>query len=71
MDVHQTYCGNLFMMYVSQIIVLYILNINSAISQLYLNKTINKYCSLALISTMLSIYILYIILCNSQDHPLL
>ena len=32
------YCGNHFMMYVSQIIMLYMVNIYSAICQMYLNK---------------------------------
>ena len=36
MDVH---CGDHFMMYVSQIMILYTLNLYSAICQLYLNKT--------------------------------
>ena len=36
-DVHQTYCDNHFMMYVSQIIMLYTLNLYSAVSQLYLS----------------------------------
>ena len=35
-------CDNHFMMYVSQVIMLYTLNIYSAISQLYLNKTGRK-----------------------------
>ena len=34
-----TYCDNHFMMYVSQITVLYTLNLYSAVCQLYLNKT--------------------------------
>ena len=42
MDVHQIYCGNHFMMCVSQIIILYILNLYSVICQLYLNKTGRK-----------------------------
>ena len=33
-----TYCGNHFMMHVSQIIMLYMVNIYSAICQMYLNK---------------------------------
>ena len=41
-DVHQTYCGNHFMMYVSQIIMLYTLNLHSAACQLNLNKTRRK-----------------------------
>ena len=36
------HCDNHFMMYVSQVIMLYTLNIYSAISQLYLNKTGRK-----------------------------
>ena len=36
-DVHQTYCGNHFMMHVSQIIMLYTRNLHNAF-QLYLNK---------------------------------
>ena len=36
------YCGNHFMMYVSQIIILYTLNLHSAICQLYLNKPKGK-----------------------------
>ena len=39
MDVHKTYCDNNFMMYVSQIIMLYILNLHTAVCQLYLNKS--------------------------------
>ena len=42
MDVHQTYCRNNFMMYVSQIIMLHNLNLYSAVCQLYLNKTGRK-----------------------------
>ena len=42
MDIHQTYCGHHFMMQVSQIIMLYTLNLHSAICQLYLNKTRRK-----------------------------
>ena len=37
-----TYCANYFMMYVSQIIMLYTLNFYSAICQLYLNKSGTK-----------------------------
>ena len=40
MDVHSTYCGHHFMMYVSQIIMLYILMLYSAV---YLNKTGSMY----------------------------
>ena len=42
MDVHLTYCVNHFMIYVSQIIMLYTLNIHNAVHQLYLNKTGGK-----------------------------
>ena len=42
MDVHETYCGNNFMMYVSQSIMLCTLNLYSAVCQLYLNKTGRK-----------------------------
>jgi len=38
-DVPQTYCGNHFIVCVSQVIVLYTLNLPSAISQLYCNRT--------------------------------
>ena len=31
MDIHHTYCGNNFTMYVSQIIMLYTLNLDSAV----------------------------------------
>ena len=41
-NVHCTYCGNHFMVYVSQIIMLYTLNLYSAECQLYLNKTRRK-----------------------------
>ena len=34
----QIYCDNHFMMYKSQIITLYTLNLHSAVDQLYLNK---------------------------------
>ena len=34
-----TYCDKHFMMYVGQIIMLYMLNLYSAVCQLYLNKT--------------------------------
>lgn len=39
MDAHQTYCGKLFIIYASQITMLYTSNVYSAICQLYLNKT--------------------------------
>ena len=39
MDGHQTYCGNRFMMDVSQINVLYTLNLYNPVCQLYFNKT--------------------------------
>lgn len=42
MDVHSTYYGNNFMMCVSQIILLYTLNLDSAVCQLYLTKTGRK-----------------------------
>ena len=42
MDVHYIYYGNHFMMYVSQIIMLYTLNLYRAVCQLYLNKTVRK-----------------------------
>ena len=42
MNVHCTYCGHHFMMYVSQIIMLYTLNLYSAVCQLYLKKTGRK-----------------------------
>ena len=42
MDVHYIYCGHHFMMYVSQIIMLYTLNLYSVVFQLYLNKTGRK-----------------------------
>ena len=42
MDVHQTYCDNHFMMYVSQRIMLYTLNSYSAVWQLYLNNNWKK-----------------------------
>ena len=42
MDVHQPYCGNHFMIYVSQIIKLYTLNSYTAVCQLYLNKAGRK-----------------------------
>ena len=38
MDVPLTYCGHHFMMCISQIIMLYTLNLYSAVCQLYLNK---------------------------------
>ena len=37
-DVHRTYHGNHLMMHPSQIIILYILNLYSAVYKLYLNK---------------------------------
>ena len=39
MDVHQSYCKNHFIMHVNEIIVLYTLNLNSAVCLLYLSKT--------------------------------
>ena len=42
MDVHRTYCENHFMMNISQIIILYTLNLYSAVWQVQLNKTGNK-----------------------------
>lgn len=42
MDVHKTYCDNHFMMYKSQIIKLYSLNLYSAMCQSYLNITGRK-----------------------------
>ena len=42
MDVHQTYNDNRFMMYGSQIVMLYTLNLESVVCQLYLNKTTRK-----------------------------
>ena len=42
MCIFTKHCDNHFMMYVSQVIMLYTLNIYSAISQLYLNKTGRK-----------------------------
>ena len=41
-NVHET-CGNHFMIYGSQIIMLYTLNLYSAVYQLCLNKTARKY----------------------------
>ena len=41
-----TYCGKLFTIYVSQIIMLYILNLISVVCQLPLNKTRGKNVSL-------------------------
>ena len=41
-DVHQTYSGNQFMMYVSQIIMLSTLNSHSSVCQFYFNKTGRK-----------------------------
>lgn len=38
MDVGWTYCGNHFTIYVSQIIMLYALDLHSDICQLFLNK---------------------------------
>lgn len=42
MDVHSTYCDNIFMIHVSQIMLLYTLNLYSAVNQLYFNKTGRK-----------------------------
>ena len=42
MGVHYTYCGDHFMMFVSQIITLCNLNLHSPVYQLYLNKTGQK-----------------------------
>ena len=42
MDVNYTYCDNNFMMYVSQITMLYNLNLYKAVCQLHLNKTGRK-----------------------------
>ena len=42
MDASQTNCGNYFMMYITQIILLYTLNLYKGICQLYLNKTGQK-----------------------------
>ena len=39
MDIHHTYCGNNFTMYVSQISMLGALNVNSAVCKIHLNKT--------------------------------
>ena len=39
MDIHSTYCGHHEMMYVSQTIMLYNLNLFIAVCQLYPNKT--------------------------------
>lgn len=39
MDINYTYCGNHFMIYGSQIIMLCISNLYSVVYQLYLNKT--------------------------------
>ena len=36
------YCDNHFMLYVTHIIMLYTLNLHSAVCQLYLNKTTKK-----------------------------
>ena len=41
-DVHQTYCSYHLLMYVIQIIMLYTLNLHSAVCELYLNKTGRK-----------------------------
>ena len=38
MGAHSTYCGNYFMIYKSQIIVQYILNLHSVVRQLYPNN---------------------------------
>ena len=42
------YCGNHFIIYVSQVIMLHTLNLHSAICQLYLNKTERKKITLFL-----------------------
>ena len=42
MDIHQTYCDDHFMMFVSHIFMLYTLNLYSAACHLYLNKTGRK-----------------------------
>ena len=42
MGIHQTHCSNHFMMYVSQITMLYTFNLNSATYQLHLNKMERK-----------------------------
>ena len=42
MDVHYIYCGNYFMMYVSQIIMWHTLNLYSVVCQLFLNETGRK-----------------------------
>ena len=42
MGVHWTYCCDHVIMYVSQIITLYTLNLFTAVCQLYLNKTGRK-----------------------------
>ena len=42
MDIHWTYCDNYSMLYVSQIIMFYTLNLHSTVHQLYLNKTGRK-----------------------------
>lgn len=42
MDVNETYCDNYFIICVSQVIVLYNLNLYSARHQFYLNKTKKK-----------------------------
>ena len=39
MNVHETYCDTHLMMYISQFITLYTLNLHSAICQLYFNKS--------------------------------
>ena len=41
---YKTYCDNHFMMYMSQITMLYTLNLYSAVCKLYLNKTGKKLC---------------------------
>ena len=38
MNVNQMFCGDHFTVYLSQIIVLYTLNLHSVVCQLYLNK---------------------------------
>ena len=42
MDVQQTNCDNHIMMYVSQFIMVYLLNLYSAICQIFLNNTGRK-----------------------------
>lgn len=38
MNANQTFCGDHFTIYLSQIIILYTLNLHSAACQLYINK---------------------------------